>query len=84
MRITWNDGAWQEYLYWQTQDKKTINKINRLITDIQRNGYNCTGKIEPLKYDYAKWWSVRIDPSNRIVFRIIDDTIEIASCRDHY
>lgn len=49
MKKLWHDKAWEEYLYWQTQDKKTLRKINRLLTDIDRNGYNCAGKLEPLK-----------------------------------
>ena len=74
MRKLWQDEAWEEYLYWQTQDKKTLKKINRLLTDIDRNGYECTGKPEPLSGNLAGYWSVRIDEKNRIVFRI-DATI---------
>lgn len=85
MKKVWHDKAWEEYLYWQTQDKKTLKKINRLLTDIDRNGYNCIGKPEPLKYDnLSGYWSVRIDDKNRIVFRISDDTLEILQCGSHY
>jgi toxin YoeB len=84
MKKTWLDEAWNEYLYWQTQDKKTLKKINRLLTDIDRNGYNCTGKAEPLKHNLTGWWSVRIDDKNRIVFRIVGDTLEILQCGSHY
>jgi toxin YoeB len=84
MKKTWLDEAWNEYLYWQTQDKKTLKKINRLLTDIDRNGYNCTGKAEPLKHNLNGWWSVRIDDKNRIVFRIVGDTLEILQCGSHY
>lgn len=72
MRKLWHDEAWEEYLYWQSQDKKTLKKINRLLTDIDRNGYQCTGKPEPLGENLAGYWSVRIDEKNRIVFQIID------------
>lgn len=64
----WHDKAWEDYIRWQTQDKKILKKINRLLTDIDRHGYNCTGKPEPLKGDLSGAWSVRIDEKNRIVF----------------
>lgn len=77
MKKIWHDKAWEEYLYWQTQDKKTLKKINRLLTDIDRNGYQCIGKPEPLRGNLSGFWSVRIDEKNRIVFRIGDDVLEI-------
>jgi toxin YoeB len=76
--------AWKDYLYWQTQDKKTLKKIHKLLQDIERNGYNCIGKPEPLKYDHSGFWSVEIDEKNRIVFRIQDDMLEITQCGSHY
>lgn len=84
MRIVWHEKAWEEYLYWQTQDKKTLKKINRLITEIDRNGYNCIGKAEPLKGNLSGLWSVRIDEQNRIVFRISGGQLEIFQCGTHY
>ena len=84
MRKVWQDEAWEDYLYWQTQDKKTLKKINRLLTDIDRNGYQCTGKPEPLKGELADFRSVRIDDKNRIVFRIKDNQLEIWQCGSHY
>lgn len=84
MKKIWHDKAWEEYLYWQTQDKKTLKKINRLLSDIDRNGYNCIGKPEPLKGNLSGAWSVRIDEKNRIVFRISGDTMEILECGSHY
>lgn len=84
MKKVWHDRAWEEYLYWQTQDKKTLKKINRLLTDIDRNGYNCAGKLEPLKNNLSGYWSVRIDEKNRIVFRISGDELEIWQCGTHY
>ena len=80
----WHDEAWEAYLYWQTQDKKTLKKINKLLQDIERNGYNCIGKPEPLKHDLSGFWSVKIDEKNRIVFRIEDDKLEIWQCGSHY
>jgi len=73
----WQDLAWEDYLYWQTQDKKTLKRINKLILDIERNGYNGIGKPEPLSGDLSGFWSVRIDDSNRIVFRIIKNELVI-------
>ncbi len=84
MRKLWLDEAWDEYLYWQTQDKKTLKKINKLLEDIDRNGYKCTGKPEPLSGNLAGYWSVRIDDKNRIVFRIVEDYMEIIQCKTHY
>lgn len=84
MKKLWDDDAWAEYLDWQTKDKPTLKKINRLINDIDRNGYECTGKSEPLTGDLAGYWSVRIDHKNRIVFRIYDKNLEIIQCGTHY
>ena len=84
MKIQWLDKAWEEYLDWQNADRKTLRKINSLIKDISRNGYQCSGKPEQLKGDFAGYWSVRIDKKNRIVFRIVDDSVEIIQCRSHY
>ena len=84
MRKTWEDRAWEEYLEWQTKDKKVLKKINRLITDIDRNGYLSIGKPEPLCENLSGYWSVRIDDKNRIVFRIVDNNVEIIQCGSHY
>lgn len=85
MRKLWLDEAWEEYLQWQTKDKKILKKINKLLTDIDRNGYECTGKPEPLRGNLSRYWSVRIDSKNRIVFRIVkDEYIEIIQCGTHY
>lgn len=80
----WDDDAWEDYLYWQTQDKKTLKKINALIKDIDRNGYDGIGKPEPLTGDLAGYWSRRIDEKNRLVYKIVDGTNRIAQCRTHY
>lgn len=84
MRIIWEEEAWEDYIYWQTQDKKTVKRINKLIKDIERNGYNCIGKPEPLKHELSGFWSVEIDEKNRIVFRIVRGELEIAQCGSHY
>ena len=84
MKKLWEDNAWNEYLEWHTKDKKTLKKINRLLLDIDRNGYNCIGKPEALSGNLAGYWSVRIDEKNRIVFRINENSIEILQCGTHY
>jgi toxin YoeB len=80
--IVFKNRGWSDYLYWQKQDKKTLNKINRLLSDIERG--NKTGKAELLKYGWSGWLSVRIDDVNRIVYRIHDGKLEIAQCKGHY
>lgn len=84
MKKIWYDRAWSEYANWQTQDKKTLKRINELLKSIDRNGYNCIGKPEPLKGNLAGWWSLRIDAANRLVFQIVDGEIAIHSCAGHY
>jgi len=80
----WSDNAWEDYLYWQTQDKKILKRINQLLKDIDRKGYEGIGKPEPLKYELQGFWSRRIDDEHRLVYRIKEDRIEIVSCRLHY
>ncbi len=84
MRLLWEDRAWSDYLYWQTQDKKTLKRINGLIKDIQRNTFDGTGKPEPLKGNLSGMWSRRIDDTNRIVYYEKEDIIYIVSCKGHY
>ena len=84
MRILWEDRAWNEYLHWQTQDKKTLKRINMLIKDIQRNVFEGIGKPEPLKGSLSGLWSRRIDDTNRIVYFVEQETIYIISCKGHY
>jgi toxin YoeB len=80
----WTDEAWEEYLYWQTQDKKTLKKLNSLIKDIQRHPFEGIGKPEPLKDNLSGWWSRQIDEKNRIVYRVEEGDIIITQCRGHY
>ncbi len=84
MRISWEDRAWDDYLYWQKQDKKTLKRINALIKDIQRNPFDGIGKPEPLKGDLSGLWSRRIDEANRIVYFEQDGNVYIISCQKHY
>ena len=84
MRKVWSEVAWNDYIYWQTQDKKTLKRINALIKDIERGGHGGIGKPEALKGDLSGFWSRRIDDANRLVYRVTDDMLEIASCKGHY
>ena len=81
---SWSDDAWDDYLYWQTQDKKTLRKINTLIKDIERNGHDGIGKPEQLSENLSGYWSRRIDDCNRIVYKIDGETIKIVQCGSHY
>lgn len=84
MKLLWEETAWEDYCYWQTQDKKTLRRINALIKDIQRNSFDGIGKPEPLKDNLSGWWSRRIDDTNRIVYCERNGAIIIASCKCHY
>lgn len=84
MKLLWDERAWEEYCYWQSQDKKTLKRINNIIKDVQRDCYNGIGKPEPLKENLSGWWSRRIDEANRIVYRVENGSIIIASCKNHY
>jgi toxin YoeB len=84
MKIQFTNTGWSEYTYWQTQDKKTLKRINLLIQDVVRNGNTGTGKPEALAGNLTGWWSRRIDEANRMVYRIIDENIEISQCCGHY
>ena len=84
MNKAWQDDAWEDYLYWQTQDKKTLKRINLILKDIDRNGYEGLGKPESLSGNLAGYWSRRIDDKNRIVYKIENNQIIIAQCGSHY
>ena len=77
-------SAWEDFTYWQDQDRKTLKRIIKLIKDIDRNHYNGIGKPEPLIGDLSGYWSRRIDSKNRIVYKIEDETIKIIQCGSHY
>lgn len=82
--LSWTDDAWSDYLYWQTQDKKTLKRINKLINDVKRSPFEGIGKAEPLKENLSGFWSRRIDDTNRLVYAVNDQAITIISCRYHY
>ena len=84
MRLLWEDDAWEDYLYWQTQDKKMLKRVDALIKDIRRSAFEGIGKPEPLKHNLSGWGSRRIDETNRIVYYEKDGIIHIVACRDHY
>ena len=82
--ISFTNKAWEEYCYWQLQDKKTLKRINLLLTDIQRNNFEGIGKPEPLKENLSGFWSRRIDEINRLVYKIENEEIVIIQCKGHY
>lgn len=82
--LAWTADAWDDYLYWQHQDKKTLKRINTLIKDILRNPFEGIGKPEPLQWDFAGAWSRRISEQHRIIYMLHNDAIVILSCREHY
>lgn len=84
MRIIFSKNAWEDYMSWQSEDKKILKKINDLIKDIQRTPYEGMGKPEPLKYDLTGLWSRRIDRGHRLVYQANENEIVIYSCRYHY
>lgn len=82
--LSWTDDAWGDYLYWQTQDRKTLKRINKLIIDTKRSPFEGIGKPEPLKENLTGFWSRRIDDTNRLVYAVDDQAITVISCRYHY
>ncbi len=84
MNLLFTPEAWEDYLYWQTHDKKILKKINILIKEIKRTPFEGTGKPEPLKHILQGCWSRRINHEHRLVYEVFDDRIHILSCRYHY
>ena len=84
MNKIWSDNAWEDYIYWQEQDRKTLRRINDLLRDIEREPFDGKGKPEPLKHEWQGYWSRRINDSDRLVYRINNNQLEIAACRSHY
>ncbi len=84
MKKIWSDKAWDDYLYWQTHDKKTLKRVNQLVKDIERNNFEGIGKPEALKGNLSGFWSRRIDDANRLIYRINGEFIDILSCKGHY
>lgn len=84
MRLIFSDMAWEDYLYWQQNDKQILKKINQLIKDIKRDPFEGIGKPEPLKYELSGFWSRRITDEHRLVYQFDESGLSIASCRFHY
>ncbi|WP_339138441.1 MAG: Txe/YoeB family addiction module toxin [Candidatus Electrothrix sp. GW3-4] len=83
-QLAWTDEAWKDYVYWQSQDKKTLKRINKLIDAVKRDPFRGIGKPEALKENLSGFWSRRIDEQNRLVYAVTDQYITIISCRYHY
>ncbi|MHB1175670.1 MAG: Txe/YoeB family addiction module toxin [Sulfuriferula sp.] len=83
-RLVWTAAAWDDYLYWQTQDRKTLKRINALIQDAMHNPFTGIGKPEPLRENLSGFWSRRIDEQNRLVYAADNADLAIVACRYHY
>lgn len=84
MKLEWTEIAWHQYVFWQGQDKKTLKRINRLINETMRAPFEGIGKPEPLKENLIRYWSRRIDDTNRLIYYADDERITIIACRYHY
>lgn len=84
MRLLFSEQGWEDYLWWQAHDRKVLERINVLIKETSRNPFQGIGKPEPLRGDLSGWWSRRITQENRLVYRAVDGTLQIAQCRYHY
>ena len=84
MKLTFQEDGWEDYLYWHSQDRKMLKKVNGLIKECLRTPFAGTGKPEPLKGEFSGWWSRRIDQEHRLIYRTADETLLIAQCRYHY
>jgi toxin YoeB len=84
MKLVWDEDAWDDYLWWQAQDRKILRRVNALIQDIARNGNEGIGKPEQLKHGFSGYWSRRITDEHRLVYKVVGEEIRIAQCRYHY
>lgn len=84
MKYVFAEESWEDYLYWQQTDKKKLKKISELLKDIAKSPFDGLVKPEPLKHKYSGFWSRRIDDEHRLIYRCVDDEIQIAKCRFHY
>lgn len=84
MIVAFLTRGWEDYLFWQSTDKRTLEKVNKLIKECQRTPYAGSGNPEPLSGNLSGWWSRRIDQKNRLVYRVKGDVLEVAQCRYHY
>jgi toxin YoeB len=83
-RLTFTPDAWDDYLYWQSQDKKTLKRINQLLRDVSREPFTGIGKPEPLRENLTGYWSRRIDDTTRLVYAVEEQAIIVVACRYHY
>jgi len=84
VRLVWDESAWEDYVWWQTQDPKVRKRINALIKDVQCRGNDGIGKPEALKHGFHGYWSRRITDEHRLIYKVSSDEIRIAACRYHY
>lgn len=84
MKLIWATNAWDDYLFWQEQDKKILKRINELIKAIQRDAFKGIGEPEPLRHNWKGYWSRRITREHRLVYKVQNDELWIAQCRYHY
>ena len=84
MNKVWTDRAWEDYLYWQANDRKILTRINKLLKDIERSPFDGLGKPEPLRYEFRGAWSRRIDEEHRLIYAAENDRLVIIACRFHY
>jgi len=84
VRLVWDEAAWEDYLWWQAQDRRVLKRVNALLQEIARNGNGGIGKPEPLKHGFSGYWSRRITDEHRLVYKLVDDGIKVAACRYHY
>lgn len=84
MNKVFTENGWKDYEYWQTEDRKTLKKINQLLQDIERNGNIGIGKPEPLTGNLSGYWSRRVSDKDRLIYRIDDKNIYILACKYHY
>ena len=84
LNVMWTAEAWEDYVYWQGQDKKTLKRINQLVKDVQRTPFEGVGKPEPLKANLSGFWSRRIDDANRLIYEVTNTQVNIVACRYHY
>ncbi len=82
--ICFRQRAWQDYLYWEETDKQILKRINLLIKDIERNPFSGIGKPEPLKHQFAGFWSRRINDEHRLIYSIVENELIVVQCRYHY
>lgn len=84
MKVVFSSRGWDDYLWWQREDRKLLKRVNLLIQDIARNGNAGIGKPEALKHGFQGYWSRRINDEHRLVYKVVDDEVRIAACRYHY